>query len=227
MDSTEIKKHIDAIIENTFKALKDLYDHQQEKERDEISHYPRYSRIIFPKYSNEDTRLSEQELRFIFVEKFNQYCGANNLNWFYSVETPTKYKYLIKNQETPHKVQAGEKGQSAMIDFVIHNDKFERFALIEFKALNPKEADFAKDFEKLDLEVKEEKNEINTYFIMYVKSYKDCKNQEKNTLHSLYEKVYEAPKTKRGIGESTTFKCYSLETGEDITKQIETYNQRN
>ena len=35
MDNTEIKMHIDAIIENTFKALKDVYDHQQEKERDE------------------------------------------------------------------------------------------------------------------------------------------------------------------------------------------------
>lgn len=39
-----------------------------------------------------------------------------------------------------------------MIDLSIHNDKFDRIALIEFKALNPEESAFAKDFCKLSNE---------------------------------------------------------------------------
>lgn len=53
----------------------------------------------FPKYSgryrNGETRISEQELRFIFVEQFNKYCKNNSWNAYYSVETPTEEKYIL------------------------------------------------------------------------------------------------------------------------------------
>ena len=78
MDNTEIKTHIDAIIEKTFEVLKAVYKNQKEpknKEQKTEHLFHVGSRIIFPKYSekyrNGETRLSEQEFLFIFVEQFN------------------------------------------------------------------------------------------------------------------------------------------------------------
>ena len=85
----------------------------------------------FPKYSgryrNGETRISEQELRFIFVEQFNKYCNENNSwNAYYSVETPTEEKYIFSkkgDENCPHKVDGEVNGgQSAMIDLSIHDD---------------------------------------------------------------------------------------------------------
>lgn len=204
----ETKDHIEAIIEQTFESLELVYVTNQENSQ--IKPTPRVSRIMFPKYSkqyrNGETRLSEQELRFLFVEQFNKYCNANSLDWLYSVETPTEYKYKFSDNgeknKKPRKAEEGEKGQSAMVDFVIHDENKKRIALIEFKALNPDTLCFKKDFAKLNAEPVE-----NTYFIMYVKSH------DNGTIDSLKTKV------STDIGKAK-FYCYDLESGKRIDTEI-------
>ena len=201
-------EHIEQIVESTFKVLKEVHSKQKEG----YNQYPsgNKSRIIFPQYSkeyrNRETRLSEQELRFIFVEQFNRYCEDNKLNWFYSVETPTEHKYIfsergVKNSNPNMTDNKGE-GQSAMVDFAIHDETLKRIALVEFKALNPHKLSFIKDFKKLNAEPVE-----NTYFIMYIKS---CGLR---TINNLKQKV------KSSIGKAK-FYCYDLESCNRIDVEI-------
>ena len=216
---TNEEHHINQIIENTFKVLKNVYDNQ--KEGHDHTSKDILSRIIFPKYRvSGESRLSEQELRFIFVEQFNKYLDEYNkdkletekLNWFYSVETPTTkaYKFSEKGNKD-FKPQQIDSGQSAMIDLSIHDANFNRIALIEFKAHNPKDACFTKDFLKLREEQLKD-NEPLTYFIMYVESY------DKDTIKRLNEKIEEPIyKTKtekteeiKYKSEHTKFYCYVL-----------------
>ena len=197
----KISVHISTIIQYTFQALKDAYDHQ--KEGYDCEPKMSLSHIVFPKYSDGETRLSEQELRFVFVDIFNKYCASHFLNWYYSVETPTVYKY--KFSDKGHKIEPvrdDENGQSAMIDLAIHDSKLNRIALIEFKALNPDESCFSKDFVKLE-------NEPNvlTYFLMYVKSH------DNGTIKSLKLKV-------DSKADNTEFICYDLTTGKPIQNEI-------
>ena len=202
----EVKEVINQITDRTFKILKSIYDNQKEgkdnPERDNGS------RLIFPHYSTiyreGETRISEQELRFLFVEQFNAFCAENNLKWYYSVETPTEYKYIFTDKDDPHK---DDKGQSAMVDLCVHGEKLERIALVEFKALNPDEFCYNKDFCKLDAE-KECKPELETFFIMMVKK------TNTGTYGNIRKKI-------ENKGEHTVFRCYDLEAGEDITSKIE------
>ena len=202
----DIKNIINEITTKTFDVLKKVYANQ--KEGCEFTQCDNGSRLIFPHYStvyrDGETRISEQELRFVFIEQFNAYCAENNLKLFYSVETPTEYKYTFTDKNNPHK---DEDGQSAMFDLCIHNEKLERIALIEFKALNPDKFCYKKDFCKLEVE-KEGKTELETFFIMMVK------NADKGTLKSINAKI-------QNKDPKTIFRCYKLEgEGEDITDDI-------
>lgn len=207
------KERIEEIIKDTFDVIQKVYHTQREGDGNHKDFCESQSRIIFPKYSeryrNGETRISEQELRFIFVEQFNKYCKNNSWNAYYSVETPTEEKYIFSkkgDKNCPYKVDGeGNGGQSAMIDLCIHDDKFERIALIEFKALNPKKSAFAKDFCKLSNEPKS----TATFFVMIVKSHDD------DTIKSLREKIG----TK---GDETEFYCYDLKAGCDISEIIKT-----
>ena len=152
------KKHIDAVIERTLSKLNSLY-HRDGGGLET-------TRLIFPHYwvteegkrVEGEVRVSEQELRFMFVEELNKYCDENP-EWkvFYSVETPTSNSYRL----------TGEGFQSGCIDLCIHGKDFKRIALIEFKALNPSEHDHAKDAFKLKREIQGELR----YFIEIVKSH--------------------------------------------------------
>lgn len=204
------KEHVKKIIAQTFEVIKKVYDNQKEEFGNSSEFCESGSRIIFPKYSgryrNGETRISEQELRFIFVEQFNKYCKKNLWNAYYSVETPTEEKYIFSekgDKNCPYKVDGeGNGGQSAMIDLSIHNDKFDRIALIEFKALNPEESAFTKDFCKLSNEPT-----CLTFFIMIVKSH------DNGTITNIHKKI-------ESKGAETEFYCFDLEKGEDISKKI-------
>ena len=120
MEDEIVKKHIDVIVENTFKTIIEVY--RTQKENQKIVTNNNSSRIIFPlkresKDNKEEFRISEQELRFVFVEEFNKYC-SENWDAYYSVETPTSKRYDFSNKENPCKVDY-PKGQSAMVDFSI------------------------------------------------------------------------------------------------------------
>ena len=197
----QIKEHIKTIIDCTFKIIKNVYDYQQEISERTKGDFG--SHIIFPKKRQEEaietkqdiTRVSEQELKQIFIEQLNKEI-EKGWDVYYSVETPTEKKYRFKGKDKP---EQDESGRSANFDLVIHNNKFERIALIEFKANNPKPNDYLKDLVKLNEENYEGK--VLRYFIQIVR------NSNDRTKDNLQEKMK---------GYEDIYWCYSLEKGKRI-----------
>jgi len=145
-------------------------------------------RLIFPKKriknkKNEDVkRISEQEARIL-------YCNIlNNLNYFYSIETPTNEAYKL----------TGKTGVSALSDLSVYsytrkdnvnNSKnneekifFKKMANIELKAHNPAEENICKDIEKIITEG----IDGNWFHIL--------KNIDSGTLPSVIKKIYNSIK---------------------------------
>ena len=197
----QIKEHIKTIIDCTFKIIKNVYDYQQEISERTKGDFG--SHIIFPKKRQEEaietkqdiTRVSEQELKQIFIEQLNKEI-EKGWDVYYSVETPTEKKYRFRGEDKP---EQDESGRSANFDLVIHNNKFERIALIEFKANNPKPNDYLKDLVKLNEENYEGK--VLRYFIQIVR------NSNDRTKDNLQEKMK---------GYEDIYWCYSLEKGKRI-----------
>lgn len=220
MEDEIVKTHIDVIIKKTFNTISVVYRTQMENQK--IGTYNNNSsRIIFPlkresKDKKEEFRISEQELRFVFVEEFNKYC-SKNWDAYYSVETPTSKRYDFSNKEMPCKVDYPN-GQSAMVDFSIflkEQDKLTRVALIEFKALNPDKQSYMKDYVKL---LNEDQKFV--YFIMIVKSAND------RTIKSIAEKI-KASYDNAGLDteKKVEFRCLDLGTGKEISEIILSTNQ--
>lgn len=224
------------ITKKTFEVIKRVYDHHNEyvdsqkkpETTNDMTSSDVGSRIIFPQYHihkeeeekrKDYNRISEQELRFIFVEQFYAYINNDEnkkkspelINLYYSVETPTEKKYIFsKDKDSPKVVDENDndnnKGVSARTDLTIYEkegDKFTRKALIEFKALNPVIKNYEKDFCKLN---NEEKTLIK-YFIQIIKNY------DKGTLESIKDKI-------KSKTDNINYKCYCLDSGEDITRKI-------
>lgn len=212
MEDKIVKKHIDVIVENTFKTIIEVYRTQKENQKIGTNNNYSSSRIIFPlkresKDNKEEFRISEQELRFVFVEEFKKYC-SKKWDAYYSVETPTSKRYDFSNKDNPCKVDDSN-GQSAMVDFSIflkEQDKLTRVALIEFKALNPDKQSYMKDYVKL---LNEDQKFV--YFIMIVKSAKD------RTIKSIAEKI-KASYDNAGLDteKKVEFRCLDLGTGKEI-----------
>lgn len=218
MTNQEHQKHIENVIKNTFEIIQDVYNHQKEGNKEGLGASSKRSRIIFP-YSCEretrtrETRISEQELRFIFVEQLNKEIADEGNAWdvYYSVETPTKGdKYCFPQKEKPYynldKDKDG-KGDSANFDLVIFDNELQRIALIEFKANN--RGNHEKDILKLNHPKELDSNPLR-YFIEIVK------NADKRTYKSLYDKI-------KNKGEDIIFKCWSLVLGHEITNKILLY----
>lgn len=172
------KKHIEAVIERTLSKLNSLYHRDGGGLETTRLIFPRYWVTEENKRVEGEVRVSEQELRFMFVEELNKYCDAHR-EWevYYSVETPTSNSYQL----------TGESQQSGCIDLCIHGKDLKRIALIEFKALNPSEHDHAKDAFKLRHEIEGELR----YFIEIVKSH-NRKTDEKIVEKLKAEKGYKA-----------------------------------
>lgn len=176
------KEHIENVIRRTFDIIKNVYNYQQEKESRKND--KSQSRILFPKKSDKTTRVSEQELRFVFVEQLNKEIGEDGKYWdvYYSVETPTIEKYYFK--EDPPK--RDDNGQSANFDLVIHDSNYNRVALIEFKANNPDIHDYQKDFVKLSNE--QEDVELR-YFIQLLENTRKGKDEKIDTKKNIESKI--------------------------------------
>jgi len=142
-----------------------------------------YPRLVFPKKrgknkKNKDViRVSEQEARIV-------YCNVlNNLNYFYSVETPTENKYKL----------SGKTGVSALSDLSVYtyieednennnknNDEkkyFKKIVNVEFKANSPVKKNFVKDIKK----IVKEKEQGNWFHLL--------KNVDRATLPSVFRKL--------------------------------------
>ena len=218
----QIKEHIKTIIDCTFKIIKNVYDYQQEISERTKGDFG--SHIIFPKKRQEEaietkqdiTRVSEQELKQIFIEQLNKEI-EKGWDVYYSVETPTKDIYRFSDVEKPLCGKEIEeinkdrerngmpllKGQSANFDLVIHDGNFKRIVLIEFKANNVDKKDYAKDFKKLNNQ-EEGDDSVLRYFIEIVR------NTNSGTFPSLHGKIE---------GNENIFRCCSLSNG-DITKEV-------
>ena len=189
MDKEELHTCICEIADKSFKRLTDVYKCNMEGKQSDVS------RLIFPRYrDSNELRISEQELRFIFVEVFTQYCDEKGLELLYSIETPSLDKYDFRNTPIPSK-----DGQSAMFDLVIFDKNFTRRALIEFKANNADEKSHCKDIVKLN-NIKEGADDVLRYFIEVVK------NSNDRTTDSLVRKFSNA--------DSVIIKIYSLKKEE-------------
>ena len=190
------KDHIESVINRTFKIIQEVYDNQQELNG--IKGKGSGSRIIFPMKRGTETRISEQELRFIFVEQLNKEIEGM---WdiYYSVETPTMDTYYFKGDNPGRK----DDGQSANFDLVIHDSNFKRIALIEFKANNPVEHEYKKDFSKLNNE--KEGDGLLRYFIEIVKTF------DNGTCKNIHEKIQ---------GNESIFLCYSLDGKGEMTSDV-------
>lgn len=139
-----IRLHVNNMIDKTFEKLKQIYN----CDNDNADSIPIAGRLIFPNYrDNKNIRISEQELRFVFTEVFNEYCKTVDevLEWRYSVETPTMERYNFKGKQP----RLDPYGKSASFDFVIHDKESNRICLIEFKARNSGVFEHHKDFLKL------------------------------------------------------------------------------
>lgn len=96
--------------------------------------------------TKEKNRISEQELRFLFVEEFIK----ENSNLFYSIETPTEAKY--KFGKSYNDIKIDKNGQSALLDMCVfknENKTYKRILNIEFKSKNPNIKGIGKDLLKL------------------------------------------------------------------------------
>ena len=213
-----LKGIIDDIVVDAFSRINYAYQYHREGVINDDS-APKTgetkTRIVFPHFTNGETRISEQELRFAFVEAFNASQAVKDNNLFYSVETPTRLKY--KDFSSAPKQDNG--GRSGEFDMVIFNEKQERVCLIEFKANNADATDHEKDLLKLD----KEGDGILTYFIEVLKSY-TAGDEETKTIGSLKRKI--KLNNKEG---KTLIRCYALEgnrrskdkKGEDISHLLE------
>ncbi len=171
-----IEEIVCEVLKETFKVIDNVY--QNQKERCKFVKGGA-SRLVFPRYGSGlykgdllkgnigqsiRSRVSEQELRFIFVEQFNKICDKYKemAPYYYSVETPTDYRYVFSKEKNPRLAELGKKnekgkqeGTSGNFDLTIHNEKGERIYWIEFKAAMPGQKDFSKDFLKLNQEAKQ------------------------------------------------------------------------
>jgi len=137
------------------------------------------SRLIFPKYRNNNIRISEEEARFLFVHELEKQKDKHH--FYYSIETPTKKPYKEFSTDEP-KIE-GKGSRSGCVDVTLYNNIFQREHLIEFKFGNVDTC--TKDFLKL---LCDDEYGTKNYYINILENY------SVSTLESLEEKYREAIK---------------------------------
>ena len=148
MQYTKIEK----IIRDSLLDVRDLYTNK-----------PISSHVIFPKYSDNTERYSEQELKSIFLSKIEQSA------FYYSVETPSRNKYRFVENDEPKVSFCGEESkevfQSSMIDTTLYDTDKKLVSHIEFKHGQSSLFSIQKDFLKL---ICESQGVEHNYFVHYL-----------------------------------------------------------
>lgn len=196
---------IEDILIATINSLKYAYEHNKEAcQNKNCKRNEYFTRIVFPtrriESKNGKTRISEQELRFAFVEQFNKYCDNQNLDYYYSIETPTNDTY---SGFADHNPQIDPKGRSGAFDMVIHDNSLNRICLIEFKEGLNGHNEYDKDFLKLS-NLNEGNDNVPRFFIEILREV----DEEK--MKSLKSKFTENTFNKNNI---TITKCVNLTDG--------------
>lgn len=133
-------------------------------------------------------RISEQELRQLFIEEFK----VMHTDLFYSIETPTQEKYKFGKSYTDIVNYQDTYIRSASIDMSVFDRKdncYNRLLNIEFKHKNTKDKNIAKDILKL---LREKQNGA---FILLLNNTKKGSSRgtlwnEKNT--GVFDKLYKS-----------------------------------
>lgn len=184
-DMSEIKNRLLLLIEQACRQLAVIVG---KNEMDDSCH------IHIPMIDGK-LRISEQELKYAFLEIFIKDEAMKGYK--YSVETPTEKPYKFTADGKKIVPECGN-GRKANIDVVIFND-YKRGAMIEFKAGNPDEHSHAKDFLKL----KEEPGD--DLIRIFVELYSTTNDK---TRESIQDKLYN---NKYGnIGGNTDYLGFSL-----------------
>ena len=170
-------------------------------------------RIPLDEYGN--FRVSEEDLRFAFVEKLLRCRGFRGV--YYVVDAPTIYKYkFTQNKRLLNPVcmdEGGERGRAVGIDLVLYKGQ-ERVALIEFKDNNGSEHDYAKDFIKLA----EEPGDNLLRMVVEI-----FRTSDDGTLEQVRRKLF---KNRRGnIGENTQY--YGLSLNHNLGEKVMFTFERN
>lgn len=143
-------------------------------------------KFIFPKKNGGDDRISEQELRFLFVEELIKASGDD---FFYSVETPTEKKYRFGEEYKD--IKTDETGRSASIDMSIFKrdsyNKYNRILNIEFKNENVPSFNIGKDILKL---MHEKQNGALIHLLKNTDSGTLCSSNKTNM--GVFDKYYES-----------------------------------
>ena len=196
----------------------------------------RLTMLTFPKYSvlDErktksylgDLRISEQELRFAFIETFIEVCKRKGFS--YSIEAPTYDKYLISKGivATANNIEdlpciSSIIGESASFDMVIYKD--EAIAcLIEFKANNPSIKDYEKDFLKLSNPVEDWDDGKSTPRRLLLQLLKSDNQRTLRSIENKIEKLSEKEKLTKGKKSVDVF-CFCLEHKGKTKDEIRKY----
>ena len=172
--------NIDDIIKETtnssFEILKELKNNGSSTK----------TKLIIPNYQNNQSeddngdkeRVSEQELRFVFVEQLLKRLPDG---YYYSIETPTDRHYKF-SENGINITPVREEGQSGNFDLTINKDK-QRVAIIEFKAKSSSPHAYAKDFCKLWYSKEGKGKNTYRYFINVFES------MNKRTMNSFVDKI--------------------------------------
>ena len=203
-----MKEKIENVIDKTFEDIREIYKLQTTGEG-----IPE-SKLRFPyKYKNHEQvelRISEQELRCLFIEKLQ------NEGLYYNIEAPTMDVYRFENAE-------GEK-RSGNFDLVICDATGKkRYALIEFKGLNPDEKCYAKDYWKLQNRQEQEEQGVLRYFLQVVKSakentYQNIANKKASIKKFVKDGIFKADPCH--LTENVIYRCVCLEGDAEISEAI-------
>lgn len=184
-----IEQHIRNICKDAYHLMQSAEKDNNQATSERCGKRSEHTRLVFPMYyhgkNKNQSRFSEQEYRFAFVEAFNTYVCENQLDWYYSIETPTMGEYSFAEDATTTR--------SAQFDLVILDNQFNRLALIEFKAGSATKRAYIKDYTKL---MNPEEDGLLRFFINVFK------NTDKKTFETLDKKIAEAGKeSKNGASE--------------------------
>lgn len=196
METILLKRKLLQVLENTCEKLWKINNDDSETG----------SRLFIPQ-KNDENRISEQELRFAFIESFLEDDSLKEYK--FSVETPTKKAYRFTEggkKIRPECYDDGKDGRKANTDLTILSKDDQMVCMIEFKAKNTDFHSHAKDFIKL----KKEKETDSKILRLFVEIYISTDNR---TLESIYDKLYH--NDYGNIGENTDYIGVTLKHGEE------------
>lgn len=184
-------------------------------------------RLIFPAKDlkgNPSRRVSEQELRFLFIEEFKKF----EPDLFYSVETPTSLKYEFGKPCEKLNDNDGITGTSGSLDMCVfqrEKNQYSRLLNIEFKHTNCAIENIGKDLLKL---MKEEQNGAFIHLLDNTDNGTLCNdNENKQGVFDKYLKCFEVLHNHWKKGEYIEFIIMSLKQNTLLYRKIHKFDLGN